>query len=132
MRILCVCRSGNVRSVTLARLLRKRGHAVFSVGVKGAWARDARDQIITLSMWADRIFHQADAESDLMELLPDELHEKCDVRFDVGPDDWKHPDDPHLLAEMRALVDRYHGRVNAGADGNFPPLPLGRPASVDD
>lgn len=119
MRVLCVCKSGNVRSVTLARLLRKRGAEVLSCGVDKSYTTYT---LRILTGWANVIYCQKDAQARLWELLTGDipqdqldhnpevsnyyksLREKISTQFDVGPDDWKIPDHPDLLARMRRLV----------------------------
>lgn len=111
MKALCVCNGAHVRSVTLARLLNKRGIETLCCGVD----KDFSDATIEMcSAWADVIFIQKDslekfrkrfglvAETDTWLAL---AYSKMDTRFDVGPDDWKIPQHPDLLARMRAMVE---------------------------
>lgn len=114
-RVLCVCKNGNVRSTTLARILKGRGHQVLVLGAKDfALANDfvlanKEDVDIALAMceWAEIIFCQRDSEKYLLWIVNGhpELYGKIDLRFDVGVDDWKIPMHPDLLRKMRDLVD---------------------------
>lgn len=114
MKILCVCNNGNVRSTTLARLLKGRGHQVLVLGAKDFCDSDDVDIDIALQMcvWSDIIFCQKDSEKYLLKIMErsefitlSSLTAKIDLRFDVGYDDWKVPMHPHLLAKMRDLLE---------------------------
>lgn len=116
MRVLCVCSNGNVRSVTLARILKGRGHQVLALGSKEFVNGSREDHVIVIHLcrWADVIFVQKDAEIDLLDIIKpllEEIGPKIDTRFDVGPDDWKTPMHPDLLSIMRNMVnsDPYWG-----------------------
>jgi hypothetical protein len=113
MRVLCVCTGGNVRSVTLARLLRRR--KVGEVLVCGVEKRlYADDTILMLFAWADVIHLQADSLRVLTERFarnPDLLapyEYKFDTSYDVGPDDWQHPDHPDLIRIYRQMLGERH------------------------
>ena len=123
MRILCVCNGGHVRSVTLARLLRKRGFEVLSCGVSSGFSDDT---LAMLFNWADKILIQKDSaeklekralkvNGSLLSSIRFGNDSKFDFRFDVGPDDWKIPQHPDLLAKMRHLVENVpvEGELNA-------------------
>lgn len=125
-RALCVCNGGNVRSVTLARMLRHKGWEAIACGVDQSWS-DAT--ILHLVNWCEVIFIQRDAAIKLGERPPwkvtDESNEKgasfvwtngydtrvgyMDYRFDVGKDDWLKPDDPDLRRRLRALYEAQAG-----------------------
>jgi predicted protein tyrosine phosphatase len=113
MKILCVCNGGHVRSVTLARLLRKRGHEVLSCGVNSSYKDDT---LTMLFNWAEKIIIQKDSaqklekralamNGSLLNSIRFGNDSKFDFRFDVGPDDWKVPQHPDLLAKMRKMVE---------------------------
>lgn len=100
MRCLCVCHSGNVRSITLARLLRKRGHEAIGVGLK------QRSLVPLLAGWAERIYAMDDLVcARLREVLPAEQATLVSLRYDVGPDDWHLPQHPDLLRRLRDMVE---------------------------
>lgn len=108
LRALCACNSGHVRSVTLARMLGKRGFVCLTVGVE-----DHDDETLAwLLGWADVVFIQADAaeklrrrteESATLAAIP--FGHKLDPRFDVGPDDWRVPEEPFLREKLRVMVE---------------------------
>ena len=97
MKILCVCHSGNVRSVALARLLRKRGHESIGVGIKQTTL------LPLLCDWAERIYPM-DFEVG-GQLSAQGYGTKLRSDYMVGPDDWKQPDHPDLLRRLRDLVE---------------------------
>jgi hypothetical protein len=110
MKVLCVCTSGNVRSVTLARLLRKRGAEALCCGVDKGFQSPT---IQMLASWADVIYAQADSVNGLRlhfyntytdGIDSRKLEDKISTVFDVGLDDWKIPDHPDLLRRMRDMV----------------------------
>lgn len=113
MRALCVCNGGNVRSVTLARLLKKRGIEAIPIGVGSLfsdktllmlfdWVKDEHDGMVYI---------QKDAEAKLNARMPGWRslagEHRISTVFDVGPDDWKVPMHPDLLAKMRKMVEEY-------------------------
>jgi len=82
-------------------MLRKRGkdHDILSCGPDSL-------SLQTLTMlvdWADIIYSQKDSSFKLKDIFG-YLGPKIDTRFDVGPDDWKYPDHPHLLGLMRNMI----------------------------
>ena len=97
MKILCVCKSGNVRSITLARLLRHRGHEAIGAGLKQPTL------LPLLCEWAERIYAM-DREIG-MQLVTAGWVEKVRTTYVVGLDDWKVPDHPDLLRRLRDLVE---------------------------
>lgn len=97
MKLLCVCKSGNVRSVTLARLLRHRGHEAIGVGLKQTTL------LPLLAEWAERIYPM-DFEIGA-ELVGFGYTAKLRREYMIGPDDWKVPDHPDLLRRLRDLVE---------------------------
>lgn len=112
MRVLCVCNGGHVRSVTLARLIRKRGHEALVCGVNSSYTNDT---LKLLFNWAETILIQKDSAAKLEKRMQIDkdfgdavrwiTHGKFDLRYDVGPDDWKVPQHPDLLKQMRMMVD---------------------------
>jgi hypothetical protein len=114
MRFLCVCNSGHVRSVTLNRLLHKRGFQSLACGVDKNFTDET---LLMLFNWADKIFYQKDAFKKLesrirvtkmaSEFFGAGYGTKADFRYDVGPDDWKVPQHVELLGKLRFLVDAF-------------------------
>jgi hypothetical protein len=109
VRVLCVCKNGNVRSVALARILKGRDHQVLVLGAKDFCAGDDYDIRVALEVcqWAEVIYCQKDSERYLLQIIGDydTLTRKIDLRYDVGPDDWKIPSHPDLLVRLRDLVN---------------------------
>lgn len=85
MKILCVCEQGNVRSATLARLLKHQGHETLAAGTK----RNSQDTLKMLCDWADKVYV---VQKELLEGMPDS--DKIEL-FELGSDIWgvaMHPD----------------------------------------
>lgn len=85
MKILCVCEHGNVRSATLARMLKHLGYETLAAGVK----RNSQKTLEMLIDWSDKTYA---VEHEIMNQLPDS--DKVEL-FDLGPDVWgivMHPD----------------------------------------
>lgn len=94
MKILCICEQGNVRSVTLARLLKHRGHETIAAGTK----RNSPETLEMLINWADKTYI---VEKALADELPKNLKDKVLV-FELGADIWgeaMHPDLVKLIEE---------------------------------
>jgi hypothetical protein len=97
MRLLCVCQGGNVRSVCLARLLKKRGHESIGVGL------NQKSLLPLLAHWAERIYPMDDEISKALWMLG--YQHKMSSDYIIGPDDWHSPDHPDLLRRLRDLVE---------------------------
>lgn len=85
VKILCVCKEGNVRSATLARLLKHRGHETLVVGIN----RNSQETLKMLVDWSDKTYI---VDKELMSKTPQD--KKVEL-FDLGPDIWgiaMHPD----------------------------------------
>lgn len=113
MKILCVCVGGNVRSVTLARMLRKRGFEAIACGVDSRWSDET---ILMLFSWADKICIQKDAAEKLEKRMQQKKStlnptlrfvgdNKFDFHYDVGKDDWEVPQHHDLVNRYRDLLD---------------------------
>jgi len=102
LKYLCVCNGAHVRSVTLARLLNKRGFEVLTCGVDSDFSDDT---IKMLFNWADKVYVLGgDSLAKLMKrnVLTNETSGKIDhTTFNVGLDDWKVPQHPELLKLLR-------------------------------
>ena len=92
-----------MRSVLLARVLghvERGGHEVVAVGLQQPSALSA------LATWAERIYAvDLPTYRALEGLLASSYRAKLSLQYDIGPDDWKHPDHPDLLRLVRILVD---------------------------
>ncbi len=114
MKCLCVCNGGHVRSVTLARLLNKRGYECLVAGVDKDYSPET---LLMLFNWADKIFFQKDSYSKLLERINSKglaseffgtgYESKADFRYDVGPDDWKKPQEDSLMMLMRDMIREF-------------------------
>src|SRR5258708_5399933 len=80
MKILCVCEGGNVRSVTMAYLLKSNGMDAIACGV--LWNKP--ETVSMLSDWAEMILL---AEGRLNEKIPETNHGKI-IDMEIGPDIW--------------------------------------------
>ncbi len=81
MKILCLCRGGNVRSTSLAWILKYQfNHDAIACGIE----RNSPETIEMLAGWAERIFF---VEPVLEENIPEKYREKATL-VDTGPDIW--------------------------------------------
>jgi hypothetical protein len=96
LKALCVCKSGSVRSVALARMLRKRGHEAIGVGLK------QRTLLPLLLDWADTVYAM---DADVAEVLWKGYEMSASLDYALGPDDWYQPDHPDLVRRLRVLVE---------------------------
>jgi len=100
VRYLTVCEGGNVRSVTLAKILKELGEEAIAVG----WKYTSPETFSLLVEWADRIVF-VDLEeniSKLYENLPAIEYRHKVRHLDVGEDNWglaHHPDLVRILKE---------------------------------
>lgn len=102
LKILTVCAGGNVRSVTMARLL-KYHHTyqqpnTLSVGV---WIAPA-DTFDMLATWADLLL--VCGEQTLWDRVPSKYYNKA-YRVDVGLDRWDGAMAPELVDIMKAALE---------------------------
>ena len=95
MKILCVCSEGNVRSATLARLLKHKGHETLAAGVK----RHSPETLKMLIDWADKVYA---VDNDILREMP--LDTEKDISktqvFDIGPDIWGEAMHPDLVKKI--------------------------------
>ena len=90
MKILCVCGEGNVRSATLARLLKHQGHETLAAGVN----RHSQETLKMLGDWADKVYV---VEKELLSQVPES--DKIEL-FDLGPDIWGEAMHPDLVKKI--------------------------------
>ena len=99
MKILCVCGEGNVRSATLARLLKHKGHETLAAGVK----RHSQSTLKMLMNWADKVYV---VDKELLREMS--LDTKEDIRktevFDLGPDIWGEAMHPDLVRKIEKML----------------------------
>lgn len=91
MKILCACDSGNVRSVTMARILKARGHDALSCGIN----KNSFATLLLLESWAELI-------------LVSETRQKGDFtstskikNLHLGPDVWGEAMHPELVRKIK-------------------------------
>ena len=99
MKILCLCHGGNVRSATLAWLLKDRGHDAIPLGL---W-RAGADTLAMLSTWADII---TVAEAPMHLEVPGEYRGKVVDWGIVGPDVWRRPMHTSLLSMYQTAIPK--------------------------
>jgi hypothetical protein len=106
MKILVLCDQGNNRSVTVAHHLKYWGHDVLAAGLK----TNSQATLLMLCDWADRIIFTEGsqiAELGTIWWRPiKELSEKSQL-WDIGPDIYKRPFNPELLAIVRRMMEEH-------------------------
>lgn len=100
LKVLTVCAGGNVRSVTLARLLKEHAHHpqkdTIACGIHSA----STETFAMLAIWADIIL--VAGETELFEDIPKEFRHKT-YHVNIGPDVFGGAMAPglvHILQEM--------------------------------
>lgn len=96
-RILCVCAGGNVRSASLAFLLKEAGADALALGLE----RNSEETVRMLTDWAEMIWC---AEADMIERIPEENRQKVVRGFHVGPDRWGYHCHPELWEMVNQIV----------------------------
>ena len=101
MKILCMCRGGQTRSVALTFVLKKWHKSVAADSLACAWSRNSKETLRMLFEWADRIVlvqpHHAGQ-------VPKEFHTKL-VCLNIGRDRFGTPKNPELIALARKLIN---------------------------
>lgn len=104
MKILCVCRGGNSRSVTCAYLLKQvYGHDALAVSYK----YNAPETLRMLCDWADKIVVM---RLGIVQRIPAEFFYKILIA-DVGTDKWFHPSNELMTLICKKLQEA--GLVNS-------------------
>lgn len=99
-RILCVCSGGNVRSVSLAYILRRLyKYDAIACGIKG----NSPYTLDMLYKWADRIII---LEGEFRQAIPERFWPKV-VIYEVGKDVWHQPMHPELMDKLYKLLGGY-------------------------
>lgn len=91
-KILTVCRHGNIRSIAMARILKKEGYDAIPIGITEAQP----DTLEMLAKWADKILF---ADSKFMQFLPQQYKDKF-MDMELGEDIWKDANHPDLLQKI--------------------------------
>lgn len=91
MKFLTICDGGNVRSVSMAFVLKelKQGHEAFAIGRLFT----SVDTMNYLCTWADKIIIM---EPHMIESVPTQWHKKIHI-IDVGPDVYGYALHPDLM-----------------------------------
>lgn len=95
-RVLTVCEQGINRSVTLASLLKFRGHDTISVGLDN----NSAETLALLFDWAEVIALTAHSQEAR---IPAEYRAKVEL-FSVGPDIYPRPFNPELYRLLKQLL----------------------------
>jgi len=109
MKILVLCDEGNNRSVTLAHQLKYLGHDVLTAGLK----RNDSHTIRLLADWSDKIILTDAPQVRRLQLIATttELGSTGFGRtvevWDIGPDVYPRPFNPHLLKICRQLIEEH-------------------------
>jgi predicted protein tyrosine phosphatase len=96
MKVLAVCQGGNVRSVSLAFLLKYR-YGIDALAC--SFEKNSPETISMLCSWADSIVVM---EPQFSQYIPEMFQNKIQV-CNVGPDVWGNPLDPRLLELIENL-----------------------------
>lgn len=97
MKVLCLGRHGNSRSVALAYLLKRKGHDAIAVGMR-CMRRDTRKMLLD---WANLIvlLHEKCQEG-----VPDEYWSKLKI-WEVGKDTYFKEFDEHLIELLNGYIE---------------------------
>lgn len=99
MKILCVCQRGNVRSASLAYILKDAfGHDAVAIG----WQTAGPELQGMLFVWAERIVVM---ECYIAEKIPIKYREKTYV-CDVGPDVYGDVKHPSLIGKVTGWAEK--------------------------
>ena len=102
MKCLCVCSGGNVRSVTLAFVLKHKGYDAIS-----SIARfNSKKTFDLLGKWADVIYVVQEKYS---KAIPDKWKNKIKL-FDLGPDIWHHSLNKQLIKKILKIMKKLNIR----------------------
>jgi hypothetical protein len=97
MRVVCICRAGQVRSVAARHLLIARG---FRKVVACGWEVNDRDTVKMLCLWADAVLVVGRGALWNLPVPPEK-----EVQVEVGQDVWGRYDHPDLLALLEPQIE---------------------------
>ncbi len=110
MKILCICKGGNVRSVALAQMLKEAKSPRVDPLAASAKHND-RDTLGMLFAWADRV---ALLSEDVRKYLPDEFkHHRKLVLVEVGRDRFGRASHPELRGLLKPTVEAWVAEATA-------------------
>lgn len=101
MRVLCICRKGQVRSVAARRALVKAG---FRKVVACGWGNTDDATVHMLCEWADAILVVGSASS-WYAVVPDPMFDHKTARIDIGPDVYGRFDHPELIGILQPKIE---------------------------
>ena len=101
MKILVLCDEGNNRSVTVAHHLKYWGHDLLAAGIK----KNSRATLQMLCDWAGRII--VTEQCQIAGLSYVVLDDRKIQLWDIGPDVYKRPFNPELLAIVRRMMEEH-------------------------
>lgn len=99
-RILCVCAGGNVRSGSLAFVLKESGADALTLGLE----RNSEETARMLTGWAELIWV---AEESMVECIPEADRHKVVRGFHVGADRWGYSCHPELWEMVNQIVNAW-------------------------
>ena len=103
-KILCVCEGGNVRSVTLAYILKMNGIDALACGV--TWNKS--ETVEMLFKWADKILI-AD-KANILDKIPEQYHSKI-TDMEIGSDIWGQPLGPVVMQVCLNKLNEKFGTI---------------------
>lgn len=101
-KFLTVCEGGNVRSVSLAFLLKNNGQDA----VAASWRWNSPETLALLCEWADYVYVMQD---EFKEKIPERFRDKVGIA-DVGPDRFGNPLHPELIQILSPWVAQWEAR----------------------
>lgn len=112
MKVLTVCRGGNVRSVSLGFLMKHSlGHDAIACGFE----KNTPETINMLAQWADKIVTlSSNIRKNFEEITQGKYKDKT-LLFDVGQDRWFNPMHPELVSMLSVHVG-YHPEFKKAED----------------
>lgn len=106
MKVLCLCSSGSVRSVTIAHILK---HDFKIDALSAGLDTNLPDTLKMLYQWADHIII---VEPQMLKQVPQQYRDKI-ILMDLGEDVWKRSLHPDLVKKIESkfegLMHQYAG-----------------------
>lgn len=96
-KFVTVCEGGNVRSVSMAFLLKEAGYEAIAIG----WRYVTPETIKFLNSWADYFVLM---QSKFLDKMPEEIRGKC-IFIEVGEDRYGYAFHPELIEQCKAGLD---------------------------
>jgi predicted protein tyrosine phosphatase len=99
MKILTICRGGQVRSVAAKFALTQYGHDVLAIG----WQNNSKETLNMLCEWADYIVVMKD---EFCKEIPDKFEHKM-ICYHVGPDRFGYAFHPELQQMIHHMIKKH-------------------------